>query len=64
MSGWTDRTVVLHWLKRQGLYKQFVANRVSNILEKEYIKWYYVPNKQNPAGIRSRGSPLSKIPDI
>ena len=62
ITGWTDNTVILHWLNRQGLYKQFVANRVTKILEKEYIKWYYVPTKQNPADIGSRGSLLSKIP--
>ena len=64
ITGWTDSTVVLHWLNRQGLYKQFVANKVSKILEKEYIKWYYVPIKQNPADIESRGSLLSKTSDI
>ena len=64
ITGWTDSTVVLDWLNRQGLYKQFEANRVTKILEKEYIKWYYVPTKQNPADIGSRGSLLSKIPDI
>ena len=64
ITGWTDSTVFLHWLKRQGLYKIFVANRVSKILEKEYIKWYYVPTKQNPADIGSRGIPLSKTPGI
>ena len=48
----------------QRLYKQFVVNRVSKILEKEYIKWYYVPTKQNPADIGSRGSLLNKISDI
>ena len=25
VTGWTDSTVVLHWLKRQGLYKQYVG---------------------------------------
>ena len=56
IAGWTDSTVVMHWLNIQGLPKQFVANRVTKILEKEYIKWYYVPTKQNPADIGSRGS--------
>ena len=60
-TGWTDSTVVVHWFKRQGLYKQFVTNRVTMILEREYIKWYYVLTKQNPVDIGSRGS---KIPDI
>ena len=64
ITGWTDSTVVLHWLNRQGLYKQFVANRVTKILEKEYIKSYYVPTKQNPVDIGTRGSFLRKIPDI
>ena len=64
ISGWTDSTVVLHCLNRQGLYKQFAVNRVSKILEKGYIKWYYVPIKQNPADIGSRGILLSKILDI
>ena len=64
VTGWTDNTVVLHWSNRQGLYKQFVANRVTKTLEKEYIKWNYVPPKQSPADTGSRGSMLSKIPDI
>ena len=55
VTGCTDSTVVLHWLNRQGLYKQFVANRVTEILEKEQMKFYYVPTKQNPADIGSRG---------
>ena len=29
-------------------YKQFVGNRVNKIREKEFINWYYVPNKENP----------------
>ena len=64
VTGWTDSTVVLHWLNRQGPYKQFVANIVTKILEKEHIKWYYVPTKQNPTDIGRRDSLLSKIPDI
>ena len=64
ITDWTDSTVVLHWLNRPGLYKQFVGNSVTKILEKEYIKWFYVPTNQNAADIGSRGSLLSKIPDI
>ena len=50
---WTDSTVVLQWLKDKGCYKVFVANRVSKILEREFIAWKYVPTKQNPADIGS-----------
>ena len=38
VARWTDSKVVLHWLKRQVLSKQFVANRVTRVLEKEYMK--------------------------
>ena len=27
VTEWTDSTVVLHWLKTQGYYKKFVANK-------------------------------------
>ena len=64
VNGCTDSAVVLYWLNRQGLYKQFVANRVTKTSEKEYMKWYYVPTKQDTADIGSRGSLLGKIPEI
>ena len=35
--GWTDSTVVLHWLRDQGSYKVFVENRVKKILSHEFI---------------------------
>ena len=31
---WTDGTVVLHWIRSDGNYKQFVSNRVSKIKSK------------------------------
>ena len=64
IAGWTICTVILDLMKRQGLHKQFTAKRVTKILEKDYIKRYFVPTKQNPAQIGSRGNLLSKIPDI
>ena len=36
--GWTDSTVVLHWLKDQGSYKVFEENRVKKILSHEFIR--------------------------
>ena len=60
--GRTDSTVVLHWLRDHGSYKVFVENRVKKIFE--FIEWKYVPTKQNPAGIGSRGSPISKLGDL
>ena len=54
--GWMDSSVALHWIKRGGSYKQFVANRIRKIHEKDYIQWRYVPTNGNPADIASRGS--------
>ena len=62
--GRTDSTVVLHWLRDHGSYKVFVENRVKKIFSYEFIEWKYVPTKQNPAGIGSRGSPISKLGDL
>ena len=53
---WSDSTVCLQWIQGQGRYKQFVANRIEKINEKEEIVWKYVPSKENPADIGSRGS--------
>ena len=32
VTGWTDSTVVLHWLKKKGNYKVFAANSVEKEL--------------------------------
>ena len=52
--GWTDSTVVLHWLKKNGNYSQFVNNRVDKIKEKDYITWRHVPTNEKPADIGCR----------
>ena len=61
---WTDSTVLLQQLKDKGHYKVFVANRVSKILEREFIAWNYVPTKQNPIDIGSRESHVRKLPEL
>ena len=33
ITGSTGSKVVMHWLNKQGLYKQFVADRVTTLLE-------------------------------
>ena len=56
---WTDSTTVLHWVTNPDLQlKAFVANRVAKVIEgsKELCAtWNYVPTKENPADIGSRG---------
>ena len=54
--GWPDSMVALYWVAGKGNYKQFVANRVKKIDDKDYIKWRHVSSDQNPADIDSRGS--------
>ena len=53
---WLDSTVVLYWLQGNGRYKQFVQNRVNKIHQQPNISWHYVPTKDNPADLGSRGT--------
>ena len=62
--GWTDSTVVLHWLEKNGNYNQSVNNRVDKIKEKDCITWRYVPTNENPADIESRGVYGNRIPSL
>ena len=64
IHGWTDSTVVLHWLKGKGDYKQFVLNRINKINAKAYITWRHVPSNQIPADIGSRGVYGKRIPEL
>ena len=52
---WLDSTVALHWIVRNGQYRQFVANRVHKIRQHPGIHWRYVPTADNPADLASRG---------
>ncbi|GFR23215.1 uncharacterized protein TNCT_714871 [Trichonephila clavata] len=54
---WTDSHVVLSWLSAPSRkWKPFVANRTSEILDLiPCNNWYYVPMKENPADLGSRG---------
>ena len=57
--GWLDSTVALHWIRGEGQYRQFVANRVSKINQHPEISWRDVPTKENLADIASRGGHFS-----
>ena len=61
---WSDSTVALHWIRGEGEYKQFVHNRVHKIQEKNWITWRYVPTKENPADLGSRGGPVAQDNDL
>ena len=55
---WLDSTVALYWIKGQGDYKQFVANRVRRINSHQGVTWRHVPTGSNPADLASRGGDL------
>ena len=57
---WTDSSVVLHWLKGNGDYKQFVTNRVRKINAHPDLIWEHVPTNHNPADIGSRARDIEE----
>ena len=61
VTGWTDSTVVLYWLKRKGRCKELVGNSVNKIREKKFVNWYYVTSKENTAEIGTKGSLIVNI---
>ena len=58
---WSDSTVALHWMKYKGEYKVFVSYWVAKIRENSYLEWNYVPTRNNPGDLGSRGCELSKL---
>ena len=55
---WLDSMVNLHWMKGNGQYKQFVANRVVKIQLHKEIQWRHVPTDENPADLASSSGPV------
>lgn len=60
---WTDSQVVLHWIRgNEKKWKVFVTNRIIKILEfSKPSQWHYIPSKENPADILSRGLNPSEL---
>ena len=48
-------------MKDNAEYKVFVCDRVVKIKEKGFTNWKYVPTKQNPADLGSRGCDIGKL---
>ena len=53
--GWLDSLVALHWVRGNGQFKEFVANRVAKVQLQPEIKWLYVPTQDYPVDMASRG---------
>lgn len=60
---WCDSKIVLAWLATHpSKWATFVAHRASEIHENiDATCWKYVPTKQNPADIASRGSTINEL---
>lgn len=59
---WSDSKAVLYWIKSNREYKQFVQNRVKEILELTNSDiWEHCPGFQNPADVGSRGCLASEL---
>jgi len=60
---WSDSTTALQWMKKPpSSWKTYVGNRVAQIQELyEFENWRYVPTKENPADILSRGMIASEL---
>ena len=61
LVAWTGSSTALHWIRRNGYYKQFVKNCSNKMREKKKIAWRYVNTTENPADIRSRGMSVAKM---
>lgn len=53
---WTDSHTVVRWIRSDHRkYKQYVANRVSEILDNSEIsEWRWCPTLENPADVATR----------
>lgn len=60
---WTDSTIVLSWLcEEQPRWKQFVANRVEEIIGNVNTnQWHYFASKENSADIASCGALMKTL---
>ena len=62
--GWVDSTMVLHWIKDQDKWSQFVRNRIMAINAINNINWHYVPANENPSDFGCRGVDPGKLTEF
>ena len=59
---WLDSKTALWWINNRGEWKQFVRQRVNEILRMTRKEdWAHCPGEQNPADIGSRGELASRL---
>ncbi|GFW97570.1 integrase catalytic domain-containing protein [Trichonephila clavipes] len=65
VTNWSDSMDALHWLKRDGSWATFVANRVEEIRRlSSKENWRYVSGMQNPADLPSRGCSVKTLKKV
>ena len=61
---WLDSITAIYWIKGSREWKQFVQNRVAEILQlTDRSMWHHCPGKENPADIGSRGEHAKALRD-
>ena len=58
---WPDSECVLQWIRSQDLLSVFVQNRIKEIRALEGLNFRYVPTKENPADVGSRGCTMKGL---
>lgn len=58
---WTDSQCVLQWIVSEKDLSVFVKNRVKEIKNHSDIMFGFVPSKENPADIASRGTTVQNL---
>jgi hypothetical protein len=58
---WTDSQCVLKWISTSKDLSVFVKNRIVEIKSEEGIQFKYVPSKQNPADLATRGRSVESL---
>ena len=53
---WVDSTTILHWIKNERAWKQYVNHRVSEIRQlTSKTDWRFCPGHENPADLATQG---------
>ena len=58
---WVDNTTVLYWLLTKESWTVYVRNRVKSIKALSNGDWKYIPTKENPSDLGTRGVKAERL---
>ena len=58
---WVDSTTVLYWLLTKGSWTVYVGNRVKRMEALSNGDWKYIPTKENPSDLGTRGVKAERL---